>query len=242
MLDSPDAQFAIDAVREVALLVRRVQREMVTAALSKDDRSPVTVADFVAQAVVSQRLAEYSPTAVLVGEERADALRDPAGRATLDQVTHFVRSALPAAIPDEVCDLIDRGGHQEGTRPPASFWTLDPVDGTKGFLRREQYAVALAFVRDGRVEVGVLGCPELSDASRNEPNGPGSLVAAVRGQGAWTRPLAEGGLWRKLDRFQPRRPHCRTLAPLRRKGAHKHRRDRSARINAGHHHFPRGDG
>jgi len=94
-----------------------------------------------------------------------------------------------------VCDLIDRGGGQ----PSATFWTLDPVDGTKGFLRREQYAVALALVRDGRVEVGALGCPELTDAIRAEPNGPGSLIAAVRGQGAWATSLTDQGQWRKLE-------------------------------------------
>ena len=198
VFDTKEIKFAIEAVREAALLVRRVQREMVSAALAKDDRSPVTVADFVAQAIVCQRLGEYSPGATLIGEERADALRTADGRATLEQVTHFVCSAIAATTPEEICELIDRGSHPDGTRPPATFWTLDPVDGTKGFLRREQYAVALALVRDGSVEVGVLGCPELSDASRSEPNGPGSLVAAVRGQGAWTCPLNEHGSWRKL--------------------------------------------
>lgn len=192
---SPEVRFAIDVVREAALLVRRVQREMVTAALSKDDRSPVTVADFAAQAIVSHRLGDFSPGAILVGEERSDALRIPTGRATLDQVTHFYRSANSTATPAAVCDLIDRGGGQ----PVATFWTLDPVDGTKGFLRREQYAVALALVRDGRVEIGVLGCPELTDARIAEPNGPGSLVAAVRGQGAWATRLTENGPWRKLE-------------------------------------------
>jgi 3'(2'), 5'-bisphosphate nucleotidase len=194
MLDTPDTRFAVEAVREAALLVRRVQREMVTAALSKDDRSPVTVADFVVQAIVCHRLGEHSPDARLIGEERADVLRTADGRATLDQVTHFISSAVPAATPDQVCDLIDRGVGQ----PPASYWTLDPVDGTKGFLRREQYAVALALVQEGQVEVGVLGCPELSDALRPEPNGPGSLIAAARGQGAWTRPLSAVGPWRGL--------------------------------------------
>src|SRR5262245_15375196 len=43
---SPEAQFATEVVREAAILVRRVQSEMVTGALSKGDRSPVTVADF----------------------------------------------------------------------------------------------------------------------------------------------------------------------------------------------------
>ena len=43
----------------------------------------------------------------------------------------------------------------------ARFWTLDPIDGTKGFLRGGQYAISLAFLVDVRVELGVIGCPNL---------------------------------------------------------------------------------
>src|SRR6187551_2508696 len=108
MLDSPEAQFAIEAVREAALLVRRIQREMVSGALTKDDRSPVTVADFAVQALIARRLAEQLPGSTLIGEEQADALRLEEGVATLDQITNFVRSAIPDATPAEVCGLIDR--------------------------------------------------------------------------------------------------------------------------------------
>ena len=31
------------------------------------------------------------------------------------------------------------------------------IDGTKGFLRRDQYAIALAYIVDGVVQLGVLG-------------------------------------------------------------------------------------
>src|SRR6185312_11626654 len=133
MIDSPEARFAIDAVREASLLARRIQREMVTGALTKDDRSPVTVADFAVQAVIARRLAEQLPGATLIGEENADALRLEEGVAILDQITEFVRSSIPDATPEEVCNLIDRGAGE----PPSTYWTLDPIDGTKGFLRRE---------------------------------------------------------------------------------------------------------
>src|SRR3954467_10213668 len=135
MLDSPEAQFAIEAVREAALLARRIQREIVSGALTKDDRSPVTVADFAVQALVSRRLAENFPAAALVGEEQSDALRLEEGIPILDQITEFVRTAIPDATPEEVCGLIDGGSGE----PTATFWTLDPIDGTKGFLRKEQY-------------------------------------------------------------------------------------------------------
>jgi 3'(2'), 5'-bisphosphate nucleotidase len=193
MLDSVETQFAVTAVREAALLARRIQREMVSGAITKDDRSPVTVADFAVQALIARRLAEQLPGSVLIGEEHSDALRLEEGLPTLDQVTEFVRSAIPDATPEEVCGLIDRGSGE----PPDTFWTIDPIDGTKGFLRREQYAVALALIRDGRVELGILGCPELGDGfmwegCTSRPGGCGSVVIGVRGKGAFTQPLDLG--------------------------------------------------
>lgn len=197
---SADAQFAIAAVREASLVARRIQRDMVTGALTKDDRSPVTVADFAVQALIAHRLADYAPGATLIGEEQADALRGSENAATLGQIAAFLQSSIPDVSPNEVCRLIDRGG---GT-PPATFWTLDPIDGTKGFLRREQYAVALALVRDGTVELGVLGCPELvltaaGSATATSPGlGAGTIVAAVRGGGSWSQPLDESIPWQRL--------------------------------------------
>ena len=204
MLDSPEAAFAVEAVREASFLARRIQREMVAGAITKDDKSPVTVADFAVQALVARRLAELLPGSVLIGEEHAAALRLEEGVTALDQVTSFVRTAVPDATPEEVCGLIDRGSGE----PPKRFWTLDPIDGTKGFLRREQYAVALALVSDGQVELGVLGCPELTiDATRLTSKPPaeigdsrGSLVAALRDGGTWYRPLeGSDSQWRRLS-------------------------------------------
>lgn len=71
------------------------------------------------------------------------------------------------------------------------MWTLDPIDGTKGFLRGEQYAVCLALIVDSRVELGVMGCPNLPH-DLTKPDGPrGAIFVAVRGQGAeQVRPFA----------------------------------------------------
>lgn len=191
---SAEAEFAVDAVREAARLTRLVQQQMVSPALTKVDKSPVTVADFSAQAIVAHRLLSHFPDAVLVGEEDACELRAEEGLATLDQIRRFVATCEPAATVDDICRWIDYGCGEPGDE----FWTLDPVDGTKGFLRGEQYAVALALVRQGRVEIGVLGCPELERASESAVGGEGSLLVAVRGAGAWTQPLFVDGPWRQL--------------------------------------------
>lgn len=57
----PEIQFALQAARQAALVVRQVQQDLITPALTKQDRSPVTVADFAAQAVVGRLLAQAFP-------------------------------------------------------------------------------------------------------------------------------------------------------------------------------------
>lgn len=194
MFDSPEIVCAVAAVREASLLARAVQQELVTPALVKDDRSPVTVGDFAVQAVIARRLAEGLPGVTLIGEESAAALQLEEGIETLDQVTQFVRRNVVDATPEEVCGLIDRGSGE----PPAEFWTLDPIDGTKGFLRRDQYAVALGKIENGIVTIGVLGCPELVRGREAAPGGAGSLLVAVRGQGTWCQSLSGSGEWERL--------------------------------------------
>lgn len=195
-IDCSKVRFAIAAVREAALLVRRVQKELVTSAISKEDKSPVTVADFAAQAIVSKRLLETFPDMGFVGEEDATWLGSEAGAETLELITQFVRYFEPSATSHDICDWIDRSE----TEPKGEFWTLDPVDGTKGFLRGDQYAVALAFIRDGKVRVGALGCPELGEGVRPDKGGPGTVLVARRESGAYASPLNdENAEWNRLS-------------------------------------------
>jgi 3'(2'), 5'-bisphosphate nucleotidase len=193
--NTPEVKFALHAVRQATQIVQQVQVELVGTSLTKDDRSPVTVADFASQAVIARLLEKTFPEDVLVAEEDASALRAAGGRATLEQVTGFVTRFSNGCSPENVCTWIDRGAAAPGQR----YWVLDPIDGTKGFLRGDQYAVALALIVAGRVQLGVLGCPNLSDAYRPDLIGPGSLVVALRGEGAWTTPLAEPGNFGRLQ-------------------------------------------
>jgi 3'(2'), 5'-bisphosphate nucleotidase len=85
---------------------------------------------------------------------------------------------------DQVLAAIDRGMAQAPTSGKGRFWTLDPIDGTKGFLRKEQYAVALALIEDGQPVLGVLGCPNLPVDGKI-----GVMMVARQGKGASQMPL-----------------------------------------------------
>jgi 3'(2'), 5'-bisphosphate nucleotidase len=150
--------------------------------LAKADRSPVTVADFAVQALIADRLARAFPDDALVAEEDASVLRSSAGRPLLESVLDALHDALQLSS-SEVLDAIDRG---RGT-PAERFWTLDPIDGTQGFIRGDQYVVALALIQQGRVEIGLIGCPQLTD---DRQAGVGLIVCAVRNRGAFRASLA----------------------------------------------------
>ena len=188
-MNHPEVQFAVETVRQASLLVRDVERELVNHAITKSDKSPVTVADFAAQALVGCVLERVFPNDPLVAEEDSAHLREPEASETREKVAHFVGRCMAYATPETVCAWIDRGGAE----PARRFWTLDPIDGTKGFLRGDQYVVALALVVDGAVQLGVLGCPNLTNGRTPDRGGPGSIVVARRGEGAWTLPLSGNG-------------------------------------------------
>jgi 3'(2'), 5'-bisphosphate nucleotidase len=77
-------------------------------------------------------------------------------------------------------------------RSSGRVWTVDPVDGTKGFLRGDQFAIAVALLIDGLPVLAALACP-LLPIDPAQPDGErGVLALAQRGQGATIEPLKGG--------------------------------------------------
>lgn len=193
MLDR-ERRAAIEAVILACRLCDEVQRSLVVGASAsdghtKEDKSPVTVADYGAQAVVVNHLQKSFPGDPMVGEEDAGDLRKPENSEILAKVLDCVRRVTPQLDRDQTLAAIDHGTFAGGSI--GRHWTLDPIDGTKGFLRREQYAVALALIDNGEVILGVLGCPNLPVETGNPAAGRGCLFTAVRGKGAFMRTLTD---------------------------------------------------
>jgi 3'(2'), 5'-bisphosphate nucleotidase len=192
-----EKQVAIEAVTLAAKLCQQVRQTIRPEAIEKRDRSPVTIADFGSQAIICKLLSDAFPADPIVAEEDAAALSQPEMAPYLAQATEHIQAILPDATPEAVIGWINQGNGQVGPR----YWTLDPIDGTKGFLRGEQYAVALALVEAGEVKVGVLACPALSVDLGSEDTS-GTLLVAVRNQGATMAPLG-GGEARSIQVVKP---------------------------------------
>ncbi|KAJ4842615.1 hypothetical protein Tsubulata_034098 [Turnera subulata] len=226
---SNELEVAVRAVQIACFLCQKVQESLISKATTthvqaKDDNSPVTVADWSVQATVSWILSEslVSRNLSIVAEEDVQTLSKADKADLLEAVVQTVNECLAEAPrfgikapgitlgTSEVLEAISRCNSTGG--PSGRFWTLDPVDGTLGFVRGDQYAVALSLIEDGEVVLGVLGCPNYPmrkewlgyhhryhriisklTPSTSESWDKGCVIYAQRGTGkAWMQPLLQG--------------------------------------------------
>ncbi|KAF7761032.1 hypothetical protein Agabi119p4_10441 [Agaricus bisporus var. burnettii] len=191
---------AISAVRRACIVTQKVFESMGdTDYLTKSDESPVTIGDFAAQALISQMIHAVFPDDKIVGEEDASQFYNSEKKEMLHHITSIVNEGLTAdkmdyeheewgvgmgyeISPREVRDNIDRGKFDGGD--VGRMWTIDPIDGTKGFLRGEQYAVCVSLIVDGEPVVGVIGCPNFPHQSTELEGEKGYIFSAVKDQGS----------------------------------------------------------
>ena len=174
-----ELQLAKSAVHEACKITRKVFAQLVQQAdkskssITKDDKSPVTVADYASQAVINAILLKHNSSYKIVGEEDTSLLREDEGlQRQIVQLIQDTLSPSPVQSTSDLIKYIDAGSYAGGSH--GEFWTLDPIDGTKGFLRGGQYAVCLALISQGIPVLGVIGCPNL-DA--------GILISTIKGSG-----------------------------------------------------------
>mmetsp|Transcript_22949 Transcript_22949/g.27156 ORF Transcript_22949/g.27156 Transcript_22949/m.27156 type:complete len:548 (-) Transcript_22949:82-1725(-) len=223
---------ALSAIRKACRITSYLQPITVASKISgatKKDSSPVTIGDFSAQALVLNLLERNFEEDILIAEESSADIEEKKEGGDDDNDVGGPSSSLADDIMGvlETCGFtsyisnveelkrsIDLGqtylwngdlipGLEEGSD---RRWCLDPIDGTRGFLRgkREggQYCVALTLIEDGVPVMGILGCPNLPTSpneknykwSEDETEGTnqdtrGCIFVASKGGGTYQLPL-----------------------------------------------------
>ncbi|KAF5177646.1 3'(2'),5'-bisphosphate nucleotidase [Thalictrum thalictroides] len=203
-----ELQAAVNVVEKACRLCVDVKKSLFSSEgriLEKNDQSPVTVADFGVQALISLEMNRLFPSIPLVAEEDSTFLRSSVLADTVVSVVNDTMELGNTTLDrDDVLKAIDRGGKDAFSfgESPATYWVLDPIDGTRGFLKGSEalYVVGLALVIEGEIAVGVMGCPNWhADISKNPGTddqenktvpGQGILMVAHVGCGTWTKRLS----------------------------------------------------
>ncbi len=147
----------------------------------KEDRSPVTLADFGVQAIITSWLMERFGEFSLVAEENLVNGGDDVG--IFFRLVEVLNRCGFNFSYDKVISSFRANRIRE--RRVENFWVLDPVDGTKGFLRGGQYAISLAYVEENRLKIGFLACPRLQLLNLLGEGAQGCIFYAEAGKGAW---------------------------------------------------------
>jgi len=195
---------AVTAVLRAAHVTTCLQAGISGAAASvaKSDESPVTVADFASEVVVVSTLRDgLGPEhCAMISEEDASMLEDPANASVLELVVAAANTGLEGARELSQAEVLDCLVSANGVAGPGQgTWILDPIDGTKGFLRgtQHQYAIGLGHMGgSGELDLGVIVCPNLPQApvvaDPSAYEGPrGIILVGIPGVGCWEFPLPD---------------------------------------------------
>jgi len=183
--------------------------------LVKKDSSPVTIADFAAQALILNILENDFINDIFIAEEGSKDLEEGKLSKDVMEVINTCGFNMYISNVEELKRSIDLGRSYDESDGSISVenkylkerrWCLDPIDGTRGFLRGKrdggQYCIALALIEDGVPVVGILGCPNLptsptdenykwmsDETEENNNDTRGCIFVASKGGGCYQLPL-----------------------------------------------------
>lgn len=162
-----EISLAVNLVRKASEITEWFKNKGVETYLKKD-RSPATVADYSSQIYILNRLREEFPEDQVIAEESETGLIDDH---SCNQINECFTQLDIANITDFKNLLNYRG--QRSSRQ----WTIDPIDGTKGFMKGLKYAIGIGLMVNSDTKICVISVPEY------KKNGL-AIFVAEQGQGA----------------------------------------------------------
>ena len=165
----------LELARRAAAATERIRENGIRSA-RKDDRTPVTQADLVSQAVILSGLHKHFPNDKIQAEETIS----PGGKNALCVSAGEILRDL--GYNDESRNL-ERVVNYRGDPNGRRIWMIDPIDGTKGFERGLSYAIAIGLYFDGRPVFGCMAAPAFPGGGES---GERTIIAyAGEGEGAY---------------------------------------------------------
>jgi len=123
---------AVSIVQRASYMTRSLQNALKgssSSSTSKEDHSPVTVADFAAQALIVSYLSEKFPGDAFIAEEDSSILRSDT--TLCDQVLHILEAATNRSwLAVNLFETLDRAVGIGANESKRRTWVLDPIDGT----------------------------------------------------------------------------------------------------------------
>lgn len=206
-----ERQIGISSILKSTILTQKIFKKLIKdQVITKEDKSPVTIGDYGSQALINLLISKHFPQDKIIGEEEIKEIQTESQEQNLNEIQRLINETLQTNLANETDEEVwtqntipkslskaeiletinvsNRTGEAEGNGQ--RFWTLDPIDGTKGFLRSDQYSICLSLIINNQVTLSFISAPNLSTDPypSNSPN-LGTLFFAEHGKGAFQRPI-----------------------------------------------------
>lgn len=113
-----------------------------------------------------------------------------------DEAAEAIILAALAEIAPDVPVISEENATSHALAAPEHFFLVDPLDGTREFLKRDSkgsFTVNVALIEKGRPVMGVVYAPALARLFAGEPQGGAFEVIDGKKRPIHIRPLPEGG-------------------------------------------------
>lgn len=148
----------------------------------KAPKDPVTVADYGSQAILNRAIDAHFPQDAIMAEERGQQFLTILNEEQQTRTLKRLQDILGIDVTKEdVVSWMDLGRETKAT----THWAVDPIDGTRGFVKGLRYCVAVAHIESTQPTWGALACPEYPSEDGN-----GFLFVADQ-EGVYRTSLAE---------------------------------------------------
>ncbi|MDX1971153.1 MAG: inositol monophosphatase family protein [Candidatus Sumerlaeia bacterium] len=140
---------------------------------TKEDNSPVSIADLLHQTQLQELLSTQFPEDGLISEESPEFMEQ-----TFQEASAVSRQFYGHTLGAALNHVQERGS--------TCTWVFDPIDGTKGYLKGRYYAIALAFFWKDVPLFGAMAIPHQESTLHGFSR---SLAFALKGHGTWIASL-----------------------------------------------------
>lgn len=179
----------IQAVRQAITLCQEVQQTALRSIdkTTGEEIEPVTIADYGSQAILCRALQRHFPEDSVIAEESGSLFQTLVSPEQRSLILNLLTTLLDMNVTqDKIIEWLDHGQPPNATK----VWTIDPIDGTKGFVGLRHYAIGIGYIEDGKLASAVMGCPHYSqDIDSVQQSG---RIYYVQDGKAWYVPL-DGG-------------------------------------------------
>jgi 3'(2'), 5'-bisphosphate nucleotidase len=144
-----ELSLAVDLVRDASRITEWFKTKKISSYI-KNDKSPVTLADFASQIFIISKIKKNFPKDQVIAEEDASVFLN----SNVLNILKKCYTALNYIIEENLKDILTYRGPVSRRQ-----WTVDPIDGTKGYQKNLIYAIGIGFMVDSKPTICAIGAP-----------------------------------------------------------------------------------